>query len=161
MADWSPNLTRGLWGIVQGIVRDGGDLADTRAAVRAAGEAPDAATLSHLYSRAVGASATREAEADYRGRVDPDTYLGRRPSGQLVQPLPDGFSMAGRYRQVVAVTGTDALTGKARVQYVNVQWDRLLTRGEAVDLALAAVAEGYGLVGPLAGSYDSTWVAGA
>ncbi len=158
-APWSPNLTRGLWGVVQGAVRDGFHLADVRSAAVGAGEAPDAATLSHLYSRAVGGAAVQRAEADYRSRVDPDTYLTRRPSGKLVSPLPLGFSIAGKYRQVVAVTGGDPLTEQSRTVYVNVQFDRLLSRGEAIELALGAVAKGspQPLVGPTSGEYVTTW----
>ncbi len=155
----SYKLTRGLWGIVQGAVRDGAHLADVRAATAGLDPAPSASTLSHLYSRAVGGAAVQRAEADYRSRVDPDTYLARRPSGQLVSPLPLGFSMAGRWRQVVAVTGGDPLTGQSRTVYVNVQFDRLLSRGEAIELALGAVAKGspQPLVGPLSGDYVTTW----
>lgn len=160
MASWSPKLTRGLWSVVQGGVRDGLPFMAFQAAARAAGEAPDAATLSHLYSRAVGGEVVQRAEADYRGRVDPDTYLSRRPGADHIASLPRGFRLAGAYRQVVRVTGKDALTGQERAQFVNVQFSRLLSRGEAVDLALATSAEGYGLVGPLTATYWQTWRAG-
>jgi hypothetical protein len=162
MANWSPNLTRGLWGLVQGAVRDGFRLADVRSAAASAGEAPDAATLSHLYSRAVGGEAMIRSEADYRGRVDPDTYLARRPTGGHIAPLPRGFSLAGKYRQVVQVSGTSTLTGQPTSAYVNVQFDRLLSRGEAIELALGAVAGDPGRYGleNIEGTYHATWSRG-
>lgn len=159
MAEWSPKLTRGLWGLVQAAVRDGAGIADVRAAARAAGETPDAATLSHLYSRVAGGSFARDQEARTRAGVDPDTYLNRRPGGANIADLPAGFSMAGRYRQVVKVTGLDTLTGGRKAVFVNVQFDRLLSRGEAIDLALGAVRQGSpeALGGDLEADYESTW----
>ncbi len=159
MAEWSPNLSRGLWGLVQGAVRDGFNLADVRGALAALDERPDAATLSHLYARAVGGVAMTAREADYRGRVDPGTYLARRPSGDHIADLPRGFSLAGRYRQVVQVTGQDPLSGRPTSVYVNVQFDRLLSRGEAIELALGAVHGGSprNLLGDLEATYHATW----
>jgi hypothetical protein len=159
---WSPRLTRGLWGVIQRAVREGLSLADARDAARAAGERPDAATLSHLYSRAVAGASNARAEADYATRVDRETYLARRPSGRFVARLPQGFSMSTRWRQVVAVTGVDPVSRRTVRQYVNIQSDRLLSRGEAIDMAIARVEHGSPrpLIGPLEADYDSTWSAG-
>ena len=159
MAEWTPRLTRGLWSAVQGAVRDGLSLADVRGAMAGIGETPDASTLSHLYSRAVGGEYARGREADYRASVDRDLYLGRRPGGANIATLPRGWTMLGRWRQVVKVTGRDTVTGREATQYVNVQFDRLLTRGEAIDLAMQAVVGGVGRyrMTAEAAEYDATW----
>ncbi|MGH2690265.1 MAG: hypothetical protein ACRDKW_15880 [Actinomycetota bacterium] len=159
MARWSPKLSRGLWGLVQRSVREGAGIADVRDAAARAGETPDAPTLSHLYSRAVAGEAMVRAEARYRGSVDRGIYLNRRPSGQNIAALPTGFSLLGRYRQVVQVFGTDPLTGAPTSAFVNVQFDRLLTRGEAIDLALGAVGTGtgYNLTDVEDAEYHATW----
>jgi hypothetical protein len=146
---------------VQGAVRDGMALADVRDVVREAGERPDAATLSHLYSRAVEGGSRRDHEGGYRDSVDRDLYLNRRPGAGNIARMPEGFGMAGKYRQVVQVTGLDPVTGKPASVYVNVQFDRLLTRGEAIDLGIAAVQGGSPtqLLGALEADYVATWAA--
>lgn len=159
MAVWSPKLSRGLWGLVQGAVREGFGIADVRAGARAAGETPDAATLSHLFSRAVGGEFARRSEAGTRDRTDPDTYLARRPGGANIADLPRGFALTGAYRQVVRVTGNDPATGQPTSVFSNVQFSRLLSRGEAVDLAVAGVTENCSpecLDDPV-GEYWTTW----
>ena len=156
---WSPKLTRGLWQAVQRAVGEGWNLAGVQRDVGRAGITADAATLSHLYSRAVEGVARRAAEADYRGTVSADTYAARRPSGKLVARLPIGFSMGDRWRQVVAVSGIDPLTGAAKTLYVNVQGNRLVTRGEAIGDALALIDQCSPdcLEGPVDATYESTW----
>lgn len=158
---WSPKLTRGLWQAVQRSVNEGWNLAAVRRDVGRAGIIADAATLAHLYSRAVEEFDRRSAEAQYRGTVSADTYAARRPSGKLVARLPIGFSMADRWRQVVAVSGIDPLTGVAKVLYVNVQGNRLVTRGEAIGDALALIDQCSPdcLEGPVEAEYESTWTA--
>jgi hypothetical protein len=155
---WGPKLTSGLWGAVQGAVRGGFNLLGTREAVGRAGIAPDAATLAHLYSRAVGIEDKRLAEAAYRGTVQPDTYLARRPSGKLVGVMPRGFSMSDRWKQIVAVTGIDPLTGTSKVMYVSVMNGRPITRGQAVGDALALIDQCSPdcLEGEVTAEYDST-----
>ncbi len=173
VSGWTPSLTRGLWSALQRYTNEGGTFAGARdqAAVYRSGEIaagradpgmPDAATLSHIYSRAVGQSAVARAEAAYRGAVDPATYLARRPSGRLVAPNPIGWGQAGNYYHVVTVTGTDPITGALKRQPISVVWPRLLSRGEAIDLAKAAVAGGSppGITGPLEGEYMTTWRSG-
>lgn len=156
---WLPKLTRGLWGWTQRSASELVSLAGARQIVAAQGLTPDAATLAHLYSRAVEARFKRDQEADYRGTVAPDVYLARRPSGKLVARLPQGFSMSTRWRQVVAVSGLDPLTGVAKTLYVNVQSDRLVTRGEAIGDALALIDQCSPdcLQGPVEAEYESTW----
>jgi hypothetical protein len=156
---WLPKLTRGLWGAVQGATSAGWNLAGVRREVNRQGLAPDAATLAHLYSRALEGETKRGMEADYRSRVQPDTYLARRPSGQLVARLPLGFSLDARWRQVVKVSGLDPLTGVLKTLFVNVQNDRLLTRGEAIGDTLALIDQCSPdcLQGPVEAEYESTW----
>ncbi len=156
---WTPRLTRGLWGAVQAATSAGWNLAGVRQEVNRIGLAPDAATLAHLYSRALEGETRRGQEAAYRGTVDAATYLARRPSGKLVARLPLGFSMSTRWRQVVAVSGLDTLTGVAKTLYVNVQTDRLITRGEAIGDALALIDQCSPdcLQGPVEAEYESTW----
>ncbi len=156
---WGPKLTRGLWGAVQAATSAGWNLAGVRQEVNRQGLAPDAATLAHLYSRALGAETRRGMEADYRGTVDAATYAARRPSGKLVSQLPLGFSMSTRWRQVVKVSGLDPLTGTAKTFFVNVQSDRLVTRGEAIGDALALIDQCSPdcLQGPVEAEYESTW----
>jgi hypothetical protein len=148
---WSPRFTRALWGLVSRAVGEGMGIADVRERLREEGVAPDAATLSHLYSRAVASAAATRAEADYRSRVDPDVYLGRRPGGQHIADVPQGWTLSARWRQVIRVTGTDPLTGTTITRRVSVISDRLLTRGEAIDRARAAVGAdpaAYGVEAP-------------
>lgn len=156
--EWSPSLTRGLWGTIQAAVREGIPFHQVGEAARAAGERPDAATIAHLYSRAVGGLSVARQEADYASRVDRNTYLGRRPSGQLVAVLPRGFSLAARWRQVIKVSGI-GLDGKPRTDYVNVQQDRLLSRGEAIEAGVAALRETRGglYLSIDEADYESTW----
>lgn len=159
MAAWTPKFTKGLWGLVQTHVAAGGRLADLRGAAQAIGEAPHPATLSHLYSRAVEGQAVADTEFLYRGRVDRDVYLARRPAAGMIAVLPDEFSMTGRWRQVIRVLGTNLVTGEEASQFVNVQFDRLLSRGEAIDLALGAVVAGrarYAMTAEAA-EYWTTW----
>lgn len=156
---WGPKLTRGLWQATQRAVDSGLNLAGVRDQVGRLGITPDAATLSHLYSRAVEGNAKRAAEAAYRGTVSADTYAARRPSGKLVARLPIGFRMGDRWRQVVQVSGIDPLTGVAKALYVNVQGNRLVTRGEAIGDALALIDQCSPdcLEGPVEATYESTW----
>lgn len=155
MAKWTPKLTFGLWGIVQSAVAAGWNMAGVFDAVHAAGAAPDAATLAHLYSRAVGGDFIERAEASYSASVDRETYMNRRPGRPLIANLPKGFKMYAPYRQVVQLHGFDPLTGLAADQYINVQFGRLLSRGDAIDLAIAA-GEHY-LTGPVTADYVATW----
>lgn len=139
MAEWSPRLTRGLWSSVQRAVREGRSLAEVRDAVHATGERPDAATFSRLYSRAVEGEFQRQREAEYRQRISPELYLRRRPGADLHARLP--YSLPGRYRQVVQITGRDLLTGNQVTRYVNVDTPRLVSRGDAIQTALDLNAE--------------------
>ncbi len=156
---WSPKLTRGLWGAVQAATSAGWNRAGVQREVNRQGLAPDAATLAHLYSRALEGETKRGMEAAYRGTVDPSVYLARRPSGKLVARLPLGFSLDARWRQVVKTTGLDPVTGVLKTLYVNVQNDRLLTRGEAIGDALALIDQCSPdcLQGPVEAEYESTW----
>lgn len=160
MADaWSPRLTRGLWGIVRGAVAEGANLADVRGAVRSAGEVPDAATLSHLYARAVGGDFVARAEADYRSRVDAATYYARRPSGRLTSPYPTGFRTSARWAQVVRVTGYDPVTRAQVTRMVTISTDRLFSRGEAVDAAYMKTQTTKGALADVTVEYVQTWSA--
>lgn len=159
MAVWGPKQTFGLWSTVQGAVADGWNLEGVRRELRRADLFTDAATLSHLYSRAVAGDSTARAEADYRSRVDPDTYSARRPGAGLITDLPTGFRSAGRYRQVIRVLGTHVATGADASQVVAVTFDRLLSRGEALDEAMEAVRRGLGRyqIDVADAEYITTW----
>ncbi len=142
MADaWSPKLTAGLWAWTKGAARAGLSLADVRAAATSQGFEPDAATLSHLYARAVGGAFAEREEQRYRASVDQSVYLARRPGGSNIATSAIGAQTAP-WHQVVKVTGTNTATGAPASQFVTVAWDRLLSRGEAIEFATAAVVGG-------------------
>lgn len=157
-APWTPKFTLGLFPTIQRHIREGGTYAGLWDAVHAADLAPDAATVARLFRRAAGGVAAEVREARYRGSVDRDLYLARRPGGDHIAPL-DRTYLKTPWRQVVRVIGTNPLTGAPASQRISVQFSRLLTRGEAIQVAMDAVIAGkarYDLTAEDA-EYEVTW----
>jgi hypothetical protein len=130
---------------------------DTLRAIQDQEIRPDAATFSHLYRQAVSARHVAGQEAQYRGSVDRNIYESRRPGGENIVNSP--WALPKQWRQVVRVSGTDPTTGQSRDLFVNIDTDRLLTRGEAIEQATIAAAQSplIQLFDADVTDYETTW----